>query len=180
MLRAQFGRCARTQRRMVPSTGNFFTPLRLVDAFLEYDEFFALSRRKYVPPNFAEIRHILNIAQVHDLIVLLGTGFVVPRCWRASQVCFLSLSERVTMPILVPAHPPSLYSWVRGPPSSVTLSTDALNKCFLCLAEQVHASAEQLRLITFDADGTLYADGAHMAQDNRMIRVSRLTRCFPR
>ena len=54
----------RPQRRMVPSTGNFFTPLRLVDAFQEYDEFFALSRRKYVPPNFAEIRHILNIAQV--------------------------------------------------------------------------------------------------------------------
>ena len=54
---------------MVPSTGNFFTPLRLVDAFLEYDEFFALSRRKYVPPNFAEIRHILNIAQVCDLCV---------------------------------------------------------------------------------------------------------------
>ena len=51
-------------RRMVPSIGSFFTPLRLVDAFLEYDEFFALSRRKYVPPNFAEIRHILNIAQV--------------------------------------------------------------------------------------------------------------------
>jgi IMP and pyridine-specific 5'-nucleotidase len=49
---------------MVPTTGIFFTPLRLVDAFLEYDEFFALSRRKYVPPNFAEIRHILNIAQV--------------------------------------------------------------------------------------------------------------------
>jgi len=41
----------------------------------------------------------------------------------------------------------------------------------VCLFEQVHASAEQLRLITFDADGTLYADGAHMAQDNRMIRV---------
>jgi hypothetical protein len=37
---------------------------RLVDAFNEYDEFFALSRRQYVPPNFAELRHILNIAQV--------------------------------------------------------------------------------------------------------------------
>lgn len=100
-------------RRMVPSVGNFFTPIRcsivytssaatalcdsfqdmplnaleasclgvyflcrrgaqvashlprrLVEAFKEYDEFFALSRRQYVPPNFAEIRHILNIAQV--------------------------------------------------------------------------------------------------------------------
>ncbi|GAB4818971.1 hypothetical protein N2152v2_006017 [Parachlorella kessleri] len=84
-------------RRMVPTVGSFFTPIRLVEAFQEYDEFFALSRRQYVPPNFAEIRHILNIAQVH-------------------------------------------------------------------------ASAETLRLITFDADGTLYADGAHMEHDNEMIR----------
>ena len=30
---------------------------------MEYDEFFALSRRQYVHPNFAELRHILNIAQ---------------------------------------------------------------------------------------------------------------------
>mmetsp|Transcript_10107 Transcript_10107/g.30241 ORF Transcript_10107/g.30241 Transcript_10107/m.30241 type:complete len:652 (+) Transcript_10107:260-2215(+) len=82
--------------RMVPELGSFFTPLKLVEAFQEYDEFFALSRRKYVPPNFAEMRHVLNIAQVH-------------------------------------------------------------------------ASAATLRLVTFDADGTLYADGAHMEQDNRMI-----------
>lgn len=34
----------------------------------------------------------------------------------------------------------------------------------------MHASAETLRLITFDADGTLYADGAHMEHDNEMIR----------
>jgi IMP-specific 5'-nucleotidase len=54
--------------------GSFFTPLKLVDAFLEYDEFFALSRRKYVPPNFAEMRHVLNIAQVHDALI---TGVVV-------------------------------------------------------------------------------------------------------
>jgi IMP and pyridine-specific 5'-nucleotidase len=64
---------------------------------MEYDEFFALSRRQYVPPNFAELRHILNIAQVH-------------------------------------------------------------------------ASAQSLRLITFDADGTLYADGHHIEHDNEMIR----------
>lgn len=84
--------------RVVPTLGNFFTPLRLVDAFLEYDEFFALSRRQYVPPNFAELRHILNIAQLH-------------------------------------------------------------------------ASADALRLVTFDADGTLYADGAHMQHDNDMIKL---------
>ena len=49
---------------MVPAVGSFFTPMRLVDAFKEYDEFFALSRRRFVHPNFAELRHVLNIAQV--------------------------------------------------------------------------------------------------------------------
>lgn len=43
---------------------------------------------------------------------------------------------------------------------------------------QVHASAEHIRLVTFDADGTLYADGAHMAQDNRMIQVCPIFRRF--
>ena len=37
-------------------------------------------------------------------------------------------------------------------------------------APQVHASACYLKLITFDADGTLYADGAHIEHDNQMIR----------
>jgi IMP and pyridine-specific 5'-nucleotidase len=84
--------------RAVPTVGAFFTPLRLVAAFLEYDTFFALSRRQHVPPNFAEMRHVLNLAQVH-------------------------------------------------------------------------ASAAAIRLVTFDADGTLYADGAHMRSDNEMIAL---------
>jgi len=83
-------------KRLVPQLGNFFTPLKLVDAFREYDSVFCLSRRKYIPPNFAELRHVVNIAQVH-------------------------------------------------------------------------ASADSLKLITFDADGTLYADGEHFEQDNAMI-----------
>lgn len=41
---------------------------------MEYDEFFALSRRQYVPPNFAELRHILNIAQVR----VLGQAWWLP------------------------------------------------------------------------------------------------------
>lgn len=85
-------------KRLVPAIGTMFTDLPLMRAFREYDEFFALSRRRFVPPNFAEIRHILNIAQVH-------------------------------------------------------------------------ASAEYLKLITFDADGTIYADGAHMEQDSHMIDI---------
>lgn len=35
----------------------------------------------------------------------------------------------------------------------------------------MHASAESLKLITFDADGTLYADGAHLEHDNEMIAL---------
>ncbi|KAG0613981.1 hypothetical protein M758_6G142500 [Ceratodon purpureus] len=85
-----------TLSRLIPTLGRFHTPLPLVRAFHEYDEFASLSRRRFVPPNFAEIRHVLNIAQVH-------------------------------------------------------------------------AIAEKLSLITFDADGTIYADGHHIQGDNKMI-----------
>ncbi len=92
-------------KRLIPGIGAFFTPLPLTQALAEYDEFFALSRRVYVPPNFAELRHVLNIAQVH---------------------------------------------------ASATAG---------------------LELITFDADGTLYADGAHMRHDSDMIaHIVRLLR----
>lgn len=84
-------------KRLVPTIGKFYTTLKLVEALEEYDSFSIISQRKYVPPNFAEFRHILNIAQVH-------------------------------------------------------------------------ASAENLRLMTFDADGTLYEDGSHFLQDNQMIK----------
>ncbi|KAH9327287.1 hypothetical protein KI387_007465, partial [Taxus chinensis] len=85
-----------TLSRLVPSIGRFHTPLPLIRALRQYDEFAMISRRKFVPPNFAEIRHVLNIAQVH-------------------------------------------------------------------------AIAERISLITFDADGTLYADGHHIEDDNKMI-----------
>ncbi|XP_024378777.1 IMP-specific 5'-nucleotidase 1 isoform X1 [Physcomitrium patens] len=86
-----------TLNRLIPNIGpRFHTPLPLVRALNEYDEFASLSRRKYVPPNFADVRHVLNIAQVH-------------------------------------------------------------------------AIAEKLSLITFDADGTIYADGHHIEGDNKMI-----------
>ena len=82
--------------RQVPGLGYYFHPLPLQKALAEYDEFCALTKRRYVMPNFAEVRHIINIAQVH-------------------------------------------------------------------------ASAKEVRLVTFDADGTLYADGKHFEEDNQMI-----------
>jgi IMP and pyridine-specific 5'-nucleotidase len=63
---------------MVPTVGSFFTPLRLTAAFQEYDACFHISRRKFIPPNFAELRHILNIAQVGSHqggLLFEGPGF---------------------------------------------------------------------------------------------------------
>lgn len=85
-----------TLKGLVHSVGQFFTHLPLVHSLREYDALTHLTSRRFVMPNFAEIRHILNIAQVH-------------------------------------------------------------------------ASAPQLRLLTFDADGTLYEDGAHLEEDDTMI-----------
>ena len=85
-----------TLRRLVPTLGDFFTRLPLCAALERYDAWSGLTRRRYVAPNFAEVRHCLNLAQVS-------------------------------------------------------------------------ASAATLRCITFDADGTLYADGHHFREDNAMI-----------
>ena len=90
--------------RLVPGMGSFLTPLPLTRALREYDAFSGLSRRRYVLPNFAEVRHVLNIAQVHAL-------------------------------------------------------SDQRNGCAGC------------RLVTFDADGTLYEDGKHFEADNKMISL---------
>jgi IMP and pyridine-specific 5'-nucleotidase len=86
-----------TLRRLVPCVGEFFTRLPLVSALERYDSWSGLTRRRYVAPNFAEVRHVLNLAQVA-------------------------------------------------------------------------ASSSSLKCITFDADGTLYADGHHFREDNAMIR----------
>jgi IMP and pyridine-specific 5'-nucleotidase len=41
--------------RQVPGLGYFFHPLPLTKALAEYDEFCALTKRRYVMPNFAEV-----------------------------------------------------------------------------------------------------------------------------
>ena len=50
-------------RRLVPGLGSFHTHLPLTEALEEYDAAFLLSRRTHVPPNFAEVRHVLDLAQ---------------------------------------------------------------------------------------------------------------------
>ena len=43
-------------KQLVPSVGAIFTDLPLRAAFQEFDSYFALSRRRFVLPNVAEIR----------------------------------------------------------------------------------------------------------------------------
>lgn len=149
-------------------------PRRLVDAFMEYDEFFALSRRQYVPPNFAELRHILNIAQVG-----WGAG-AVPSGTHSGAVPHPYGRQHVQQPPAGSAPVRQLPVWidpcmpgVGGLHSSPALPSSVTVPCglhALPAALQVHSSAQTLKLITFDADGTLYADGAHIEHDNEMIR----------
>ncbi|KAJ3213816.1 IMP 5'-nucleotidase [Dinochytrium kinnereticum] len=82
--------------QLVPSIGRFFTALPLVESFLLLNKKRSISSRRFVPPSFNDIRHILNTAQVT-------------------------------------------------------------------------AIAPTLRLITFDGDMTLYADGADFAADSALV-----------
>ncbi|KAJ3298727.1 IMP 5'-nucleotidase [Borealophlyctis nickersoniae] len=49
---------------LVPTIGRFFTPLPLKDAFLIQNAKRSIAARRFVPPSFNDIRHILNAAQV--------------------------------------------------------------------------------------------------------------------
>ncbi|EEH21426.2 hypothetical protein PABG_03642 [Paracoccidioides brasiliensis Pb03] len=53
---------------LVPSIGNFFTPLLLADAFKYQDKVRFISSRRFVPPSFNDIRIILNTAQIMGLL----------------------------------------------------------------------------------------------------------------
>lgn len=51
-------------KQHVPSIGIFHTSLPMRKAFQIYDDKYAVSQRRHLPPTFNEIRHILNLAQV--------------------------------------------------------------------------------------------------------------------
>lgn len=57
---------------LVPSIGNFFTPLPLRDAFVVQDARRKISSRRFVAPSFNDIRLILNTAQAMALEHPLG------------------------------------------------------------------------------------------------------------
>ncbi|KAJ3321413.1 IMP 5'-nucleotidase [Boothiomyces sp. JEL0866] len=82
--------------RLVPSLGRFFTKLPLRQAFEHINEDRSIATRRFVPPSFNDIRHLLNHAQILEI-------------------------------------------------------------------------AKQLKLITFDGDYTLYADGQDFAKDSELV-----------
>lgn len=52
----------------MPSVGTFFTPLLLEDAFRYQDNKRFISRRRFVPPSFNDVRLTLNTAQIMGLL----------------------------------------------------------------------------------------------------------------
>jgi IMP and pyridine-specific 5'-nucleotidase len=51
-------------RKIVPNMSTLHTDLMVVEAYYWYDEIFKLSTRRHVRPSFADLRHILNFAQM--------------------------------------------------------------------------------------------------------------------
>jgi len=87
-----------------------FTELPLRRAFREYDAFFALSRRRYVAPNFAEIRHILNMAQVRVRAGADGKGCEGMGTGRDGLWTCRALPSRTALQRTSACHPPPLTS----------------------------------------------------------------------
>mmetsp|Transcript_36965 Transcript_36965/g.80525 ORF Transcript_36965/g.80525 Transcript_36965/m.80525 type:complete len:426 (-) Transcript_36965:134-1411(-) len=51
-------------KKIVPKMCKLHTDLLVIEAFYWYDEIFRLSTRRHVRPSFADLRHILNFAQM--------------------------------------------------------------------------------------------------------------------
>lgn len=52
-------------RRLCPHVGKVFLKLDLLSALDEYDSAAHITRRRFVPPSFKEVRQVLNLAVVH-------------------------------------------------------------------------------------------------------------------
>ena len=67
--------------RYLPKPPKFFKVLNLVEAVKEYNERCHLLHRRYVPPTFKEIRHILNLASVRtDLKITILLNMMIDQC----------------------------------------------------------------------------------------------------
>ena len=87
-------------QQIVPNVGTFHTPLKLVEAFHQYDAKYRVTARLHVAPSFNDVRHILNLAQINAigdglrLLTLDGdcTLYSDGKCFEDPKLCrFLCL-----------------------------------------------------------------------------------------
>mmetsp|Transcript_15734 Transcript_15734/g.43402 ORF Transcript_15734/g.43402 Transcript_15734/m.43402 type:complete len:515 (-) Transcript_15734:889-2433(-) len=125
-------------QQLVPTIGRFHTPLHLCEAFEIYNRKHRLTKRKHIQISFNEIRHIMNLAQI------LALRSRVP----GKGACQLMMSFRGEIPA-----------------SDETPTTAILSEGDEALefddngSSSASSSSSQLnapKLITFDADQTLY------------------------
>ena len=139
--------CAKGSRlsELVPTSGDFFTPLPLRAAWDEYNAKYCVSSRRFVNVSFNEIRHVANLAQI--------------MAYRRSTFS-------------TPPSTPRTTDAAAATTTSPTSSTSSTSPSRPRLSATENGST--LQLITFDGDCTLYSDGASMKhQDlaNAMVEL---------
>jgi len=61
-------------RRLCPSIGKLFCRMNIIEALHEYDQGVRITKRKFVPPSFKEVRQIINIAvRIFDIYMQTST-----------------------------------------------------------------------------------------------------------
>ena len=137
--------------QLVPTIGNFFTPLLLRSAWDEYDAKYGVSKRRFINVSFNEIRHVCNLAQ---LKAFSKNELQASRESSAAKKLNKAASATDAAAAYVVAQSPPRDSStakqpfkLAGPPLEPMTTT----KPFL-----------PLKLVTFDGDCTLYSDGAAM------------------
>jgi hypothetical protein len=111
----------------------------------ELDNSCAFSKRLYVPPTYAELRKIINIAQAE-----------APAYFRPASLTAFSWHRTF------PPPPPLLTSAFEPSRSDIFISRRPA---------QAHAGARRVKMLTFDADDTLFPGGCSLSQDDWVVEA---------
>jgi len=121
-------------KQLVPTAGTFHTPLPLRNAYIAYNNKYALTKRRHICISFNELRHILNLAQVMALRKGLDED----------ENILLEHSERDLTGTIVEEPVRSSYN-------DTTENNDI---------QGFMKKFKGPSMVSFDGDQTLYADGA--------------------
>jgi IMP and pyridine-specific 5'-nucleotidase len=132
-------------QQLVPTIGMFHTHLPLRRAFEVYNEKHKLTKRQHIQISFNEIRHILNLAQI------MALRKNVPG------------ERRHPLDIFAPElEPNSFVSCRKSDDVEIADGDSTVDK------DIPPGQLNGPRLITFDGDQTLYADGANFDSNPRL------------